>query len=73
MGLWDKLHLDMDRDRVVTLTGGGGKTTTMYAMAREAAAFYGWCEVNCVCGGEIRPAEEIAEEIYRHVLHCMEG
>ena len=44
-----------------------------YAMAREAAVFYGWCEVNCVRGGEIRPAEEIAEEIYRHVLHCMEG
>ena len=36
MRLWDKLGLDMDRHRVVALVGGGGKTTTMYALAREA-------------------------------------
>ena len=36
MGLWSDLHLDMDRHRAVTLVGGGGKTTTMYALAREA-------------------------------------
>ena len=36
MGLWSGLRLDMDRHRAVTLVGGGGKTTTMYALAREA-------------------------------------
>ena len=36
MRLWDKLGLDMDRHRVIALVGGGGKTTTMYALAREA-------------------------------------
>ena len=36
MGLWNDLHLDMDRHRAVTLVGGGGKTTTMYALAQEA-------------------------------------
>ena len=38
MGLWKDLHLDMDRHRAVTLVGGGGKTTTMYALAQEARA-----------------------------------
>ena len=36
MRLWDKLGLDMDHHRVIALVGGGGKTTTMYALAREA-------------------------------------
>lgn len=36
MRLWDKLGLDMHRHRVIALVGGGGKTTTMYALAREA-------------------------------------
>ena len=36
MRLWDKLGLDMDRHRVIALVGGGGKTTPMYALAREA-------------------------------------
>ena len=44
-----------------------------YAMAQEAAAFYGWCAVDCVRGGTVRPAEEIAEEIYGRILRCMEG
>lgn len=36
MSLWSDLHLDMDRHRAVTLVGGGGKTTAMYALAHEA-------------------------------------
>ena len=34
--LWSGLTLDMLRHRVVTLVGGGGKTTTLYALARRA-------------------------------------
>jgi len=36
MGLWERLDLDMARHRAVALVGGGGKTTNMYALAREA-------------------------------------
>lgn len=36
MDLWQALALDMDRHRAVTLVGGGGKSTTMYALARQA-------------------------------------
>lgn len=36
MHLWEQLNLDMDRHRVVTLVGGGGKTSLMYALARQA-------------------------------------
>lgn len=36
MGLWERLSLSTETHRVVTLVGGGGKTTTMYALAREA-------------------------------------
>lgn len=36
MGLWKDLNLDMERHRAITLVGGGGKTTTMYALAHEA-------------------------------------
>ncbi len=35
MDLWERLCLDPRRHRVVTLVGGGGKTTLMYALARE--------------------------------------
>ena len=37
MELWEKLGLDPDRCRVVALTGAGGKTSTLYALAHEAA------------------------------------
>ena len=37
MGIWEKLGLDMDRHRMVALVGAGGKTSTMYALARQAA------------------------------------
>lgn len=36
MELWQALQLDMERHRVVTLVGGGGKSSTMYALARQA-------------------------------------
>ena len=36
MSLWERLSLDMDRHRMIALVGGGGKTTNMYALAKEA-------------------------------------
>lgn len=36
MGLWAQFTLDMDAHRAVTLVGGGGKTSIMYALAQEA-------------------------------------
>ena len=37
MGIWERLHLDPAVHRMVALVGGGGKSSTMYAMARQAA------------------------------------
>ena len=34
-GLWSSLRLDMERCPIVTLVGGGGKTSAMYALAHE--------------------------------------
>lgn len=36
MELWKALGLDMDRHRMLALVGGGGKTTSLYALAHEA-------------------------------------
>ena len=36
MGIWTDLILDMDVHRLIALVGGGGKTSTLYALAREA-------------------------------------
>ncbi len=36
MGLWEDLGLDPTRCGLAALVGGGGKTTTLYALAREA-------------------------------------
>lgn len=38
MGLWEALELDMAVHRAVALVGGGGKSSTMYALAKEARA-----------------------------------
>ena len=35
MELWKALGLDMDRHPMVALVGSGGKTTSLYALARE--------------------------------------
>ena len=36
MDIWEKLGADMGRHRCLALVGGGGKTTLMYALARQA-------------------------------------
>lgn len=36
MGLWEELRLDMDRHTRIALVGGGGKTSVLYKLAREA-------------------------------------
>ena len=39
---------------------------------RAAAAFYGWTVIDCVKDGVMRSIEDIHEEIYRHVMECLE-
>ena len=39
---------------------------------KAAAKFYGWTVVDCVRGGQMRSIEDIHEEIYGHVLACLE-
>ena len=41
-------------------------------MGRLAADYYGWTVISCVRDGKIRSIEDIHEEIYRHVRHCLE-
>lgn len=41
-------------------------------VGRAAAEFYGWTIIQCVRDGEMRGIEDIHEEIYRHVLTCLE-
>lgn len=36
MGIWERLALDPAVHRLVALVGGGGKSSTMYAMVRQA-------------------------------------
>ena len=39
---------------------------------RAAAAFYGWTVIDCVRDGAMRTIEDIQEEIYSHVVACLE-
>ena len=39
---------------------------------RDAAAFYNWTVVDCVRDDSMRSIENIHEEIYRHVMACLE-
>lgn len=40
---------------------------------RAAAKYYGWKVINCVKDGQMRPLEDIHQEIYQAVRACMEG
>ena len=39
---------------------------------RAAAEHYGWTVIRCVENGQMRSIEDIHQEIYRHVLNCLE-
>lgn len=39
---------------------------------RKAAAYYGWTVIQCVKDGAMRSIDDIHEEIYRHVMACLE-
>ena len=39
---------------------------------KTAAKFYNWTVIDCVRDGAMRSIEDIHEEIYRHVLNCLE-
>ena len=39
---------------------------------RKAARYYGWTVIQCVKDGAMRSIEDIHEEIYAHVLKCLE-
>ena len=39
---------------------------------REAARYFGWKIIDCVKDGAMRTIEDIHEEIYRHITHCLE-
>ena len=39
---------------------------------RKAAQYYGWTVIQCVKDGAMRSIEDIHEEIYTHVLKCLE-
>ena len=45
---------------------------TCRAMGRTAAEFYGWTVIDCVRDGTMRSIEDIHEEIYSHILACLE-
>ena len=40
---------------------------------KAAAQYYGWTVIECVRDGQMRSIEDIHEEIYRHVMACLEG
>ena len=40
---------------------------------RTAAEFYGWTVIDCVKDGQMRSIEDIHQEIYSHVIACLEG
>ena len=39
---------------------------------KAAAKFYNWTVIDCVRNGAMRSIEDIHEEIYHHVLNCLE-
>ena len=39
---------------------------------KAAAAYYGWTVISCVKDGVMRSIEDIHQEIYQHVVRCLE-
>ena len=49
-----------------------GYLATCRRIGKAAAEFYNWTVIDCVRDGVMRSIEDIHEEIYRHVLGCLE-
>ena len=49
-----------------------GYLATCRAAGKAAAQFYGWTVIECVRDGAMRSIEDIHQEIYSHVLACLE-
>ena len=49
-----------------------GYLATCRRIGKAAAEFYNWTVIDCVRDGAMRSIEDIHEEIYRHVLGCLE-
>lgn len=46
--------------------------TTCRQVGKAAAQFYGWTVIHCVRDGQMRTIEDIHQEIYTHVIKCLE-
>ena len=65
------IYLDVPTDFTEKLLRGREAATSTQADIHEKE-FYGWTIINCVKDGQMRSIEDIHEEIYRHVKHCLE-
>lgn len=81
------IYLDVPTDFTEKLLRGREKDTNTNAdiheadsrylatcreMGKQAAEFYNWTVIQCVENGEMRSIKDIHQEIYRHVLACLE-
>lgn len=49
-----------------------GYLATCRRTGKAAAQYYGWTVIQCVQDGAMRSIDDIHEEIYRHVMACLE-
>ena len=49
-----------------------GYLATCREMGRAAAEYYGWTVIRCVRDGKMRTIEDIHQEIFSHVMACLE-
>ena len=81
------IYLDVPTEFTETLLRGREAATGTHADIHEqdleylatcrrtgkaAAEYYGWTVVRCVHDGAMRSIEDIHDEIYRHVMKCLE-
>ena len=50
-----------------------GYLATCRRIGKAAAEFYNWTVIDCVRDGAMRSIEDIHDEIYAHVMACLEG
>ena len=81
------IYLDVPTDFTEKLLRGREEATNTHAdiherdmeylatcrkIGKKAAGYYSWTVIECVRDGVMRTIEDIHEEIYRHVMACLE-